>query len=92
MSIRSDGNNPDSQKGLSRLSHKFAMSNLIVRMMMKNLMLTIMMVTVMVMVMMMAMALVMVMIEQVDGNEDSDDDQYGHIEQPDDADEKHKFL
>ena len=33
VSIRSDGNNPDSQKGLSRLSNKFAMSNFMMMMM-----------------------------------------------------------
>ena len=36
MSIRSDGNIPDSQKGLSRLSHKFAMNNFMMMMMMKD--------------------------------------------------------
>ena len=31
VSKRSDGNNPDSQKGWSRLSQKFAMSNVMTR-------------------------------------------------------------
>ena len=36
VSKRSDGNNPDSQKGWSRLSQKFAMRNVMTRTMNEN--------------------------------------------------------
>ena len=36
VSERSDGNKPDSQKGLSRLSQKFAMRNVMTRTMNEN--------------------------------------------------------